>query len=86
MGTSVYMSTTFVTPLRMRTFQSLPMMSRTARCKLLIRSPRPLQLPRAKWWNCHRCSGIIKKEHLGRMWHKRVALQVGDAITAFLRA
>ena len=25
-------------------------------------------------------------KHLGRMWHKRVALQVRDAITAFLRA
>ena len=79
----MYTSTTFVTPLRMRTFQPSPIMSRTARCKLLIRSPRPLRLPRAKWWNCHGCSGIIKKDHLGRMSHKRVALQVGDAIPRF---
>ena len=87
MGTSVYTSTTFVTSLRILTCQSTPIISCTARCRLLIHLPRPLRLPGTKWWNFHGCSSIIKKkEHVGRMRHKCVALQVRETIKVFLRA
>ena len=85
MGTSVYMSTIFVTPLRMRTFQSSRIMSRTARW-LLTRSPRPLRLPRAKWWYCHGCSGIMRKNTRDTYATSALHCRLKDAITAFLRA